>query len=380
MLSNICAHCHNAPCAQQRRAGTSRCDNRGYVAEGAVASSWIADQRESTPSTRPLTAIASAGTRTEATHSAVGTEAHLVSETDNVKAMARASVGRYTMAITRRLPRAVRDGVNRLIVYVKLGWTTRRVDPILVYSMPKVGTTSLTSTITKLERVPVIHCHRLHSRRTRLSIREAVSFGSQTPLSDWRARYVGRMIRRRTQTPQWRIVCGVRDPIGHAVSDEFYRHFFGNHQTEIDAPPLVRELLSGVEKRLASGPDENASWFDNELRMTTGIDVFASTFDHERGFKIFERGNFKVLVIRFEDLGRAGGAAVAEFLGVDDVVEIDRRNSANGSSYSDVYRMALQQAQFSDRCIEEAYSTKLSQHFYTTAERKAFEQRWSGDS
>lgn len=55
-------------------------------------------------------------------------------------------------------------------------------------------------------------------------------------------------------------------------------------------------------------------WFDRQIKEPLGIDVYAAEFPKDRGYKMNEKDNIRLLVIRVEDLNGCVGSALREFL------------------------------------------------------------------
>ena len=82
-------------------------------------------------------------------------------------------------------------------------------------------------------------------------------------------------------------------------------------------------------------------WFETKLEPIFGIDVYASPFPHQLGYKIYRnppRAN--LLLIRLENLNQIGSEAVRKFLGLPNFKLINT-NIGVQKPYADVYRAVL---------------------------------------
>ncbi len=286
------------------------------------------------------------------------------------------------------VPRAFGRRVRRRSVVADKAMTwmeTARVlvrdDPILIFSMGKTGTTSLAETLEAATGRPVVKAHALsssgHARRLEKSRRLEIV---ERPRFLWAAEWIRHDLRLRRHH-RWDIICGVRDPVALAVSD----HFYGLRlQAEIGVQPERRhDDIDGHAQAVANGLDalfHREDWFADELRAVTGVDVYATPFPHEQGYRIYERGRFRVLLTRFEDLPVVGPVALKEFFALSDPVPIPARNVGLSGDTDDesLYRRFVTEGGLPAAVLEAAYDTRVARHLYSDAERAEFAARWSG--
>jgi hypothetical protein len=240
-----------------------------------------------------------------------------------------------------------------------------RDKPVVVFSLGKVGTTSLARTIEATGR-STLHCHRIVVDRPP---DPRWPSGRGRPYPEWRGQVAGRMLR----TGQWDIVCGVRDPVARAASTLF--QIGGAWESEVDESRAVDAVAESLVDLFDAGR-AGLDWFDAQLRPVTGIDVFAEPFDPAAGWRIFESGRFRVLVIRFEDIARAAGPALAAHLGLPEAPEIEHRNEGGAKGYAGVYERFRRTADLPPRLLDKVYGSPMVRHFYTDEEREGFRRHW----
>ncbi len=248
------------------------------------------------------------------------------------------------------------------------------VQPVLVYSAGKVGTSSLAAVLGASLEVPVVHCHRIATKRTQMFLgREPIRpFQSAAAV---RGDYIRKRLQRDT-AGSWDIVCGVRDPVACAVSGLFQvSGRYGLFDEALPGPQLVRDVADLVAQMFDRG-EAKLDWFDVELRATTGIDVYSEPFPHDVGFRIYEQGRFRVLLIRFEDLKSVAPFALSNFFDVE-IPELPQTNVGGAKVYGDLYRTVLAEAQLPDELLDMVYRSKWATHFYTPTEIEAFRRGWS---
>lgn len=249
--------------------------------------------------------------------------------------------------------------------------------PVAVYSMGKVGSAAVAETIEAEIGRPVLHCHRV----TGVGISAARSWerehGAPPSPHSWNGEYLRYRLafeRRR----RWDIVCGVREPIGRDIAAVFQNaERFGWFDPAfpdggIDPTDVVGQVVRwGRQDHLGT-----VGWFDAELRAVTGIDVLAVPFDRSAGFGVYERGRFRVLLFRFEDLDRVGSEAIGSFFAVPGP-PMHEVNIGARKPYADAYRRFTAGAVFPESALDAAYESRLARHFYSDEERARFRARWS---
>ncbi len=125
------------------------------------------------------------------------------------------------------------------------------------------------------------------------------------------------------------------------------------------------------------GGGENAEfeWFDWEMKEVFGIDVFAYTFDAEKGYTLIKEGNIELLLMKMEKLSELENV-IGEFLGIEQF-KIENRNVLGEKPYR--FAMKAYKERFSlteERLSEIYFKNEKVRHFYSETERKAFYDKW----
>lgn len=173
-----------------------------------------------------------------------------------------------------------------------------------------------------------------------------------------------------------KIISLVRDPVARNVSTFFF-----------DFPQFVPDWQERETKNLLSASTLNMifeskrqfiqtafNWFDEQIKDTIGLDVYAVPFDTAQGWQIYQQGQVKLLLLRMEDLYRTGEDALRKFLHLPNLKMVKVNTGEEREAYQ-LYRRFLTHP-ISQEYLEMTYSTKLARHFYTEAEIKQFIQRW----
>jgi hypothetical protein len=274
-----------------------------------------------------------------------------------------------------------RTGLDRRLFKANLRRRFGR-QPVVVYSMPKVGSTAMLHA-TRASGRPAIPVHNLspaererearQTERTALQVRSTklwrAGYGGV-----WRSEWVAQRLGARAAEP-WTIITGVREPVARSISAFFH----AGERSEAFDPLLEADDidLGAVVERWESTYWSAArrDWFIDELRAVTDVDVYAEPFPHADGHTTYETTNTRVLLVRNEDIDRVGPAALAAFLDTP-VAPPPGSNRARDKNYAGLYERFMADVKISGEILDHAYESRVAIHFYTPEERAGFRRRW----
>lgn len=283
------------------------------------------------------------------------------------------------MATVRALGRPLRRasaGLDRAMIHSETRDALRQ-HPIVVFSMGKTGTTSLTTALEQASGRPVVKAHALSREgiERRLAKAERLDVVDR-PRFLWSCEAIATSL---ATGGRWDLLCGVRDPVALAVSD----HFYGlQRQQEVGQDPWIPEPdIDAHGHAIARNLETNfvnTDWFEQELCAATGIDVYDSPFPHCEGARSYTKGRFRALVLRAENLTDIGPRAIASFLGLAAPLAIGRRNEGTAGDPASTYRHFVDHVPLDTDLVDAVYATRLARHFYSDTERAALRTRWTG--
>jgi hypothetical protein len=301
-------------------------------------------------------------------------------------------------------------------MHLKRRWIDRRVyeyfsvniapllrwrDPILIYQMGKVGSSSIRNSLFRCQDPRtrlVLMSHEFFPIRDRdlrrINIepeyRDYVSreiehdrrVFEQFPLRKrlgWRFRekfYTERIYRAYVKPGHpLRVITLVREPVANNVSMFFQLidHYIGTpiEQSTHDIETIIQVF---IERYMHSRP---LTWFDAEVKTTLGIDIFRYPFPIAQGYNIVSNDNVSLLVLKCELDDQTKSRAIAEFLGLDGF-EIVRSNVTGEKSHARQYAEFKQRIRIPDRILDEMYESKFARFFFSPEERARCRDRWSG--
>lgn len=269
--------------------------------------------------------------------------------------------------------------------------SARRKEPLLVFQMGKVGSTTVVRSLEAAGLdMAIYHAHVLTPgamAKVEKAYREHFAQMSLVPHHLWQSQYLSKQIDRGLEEgKRWKVVTLVRDPVVRNVSA-----FFQNLDVELvnaDHQYRIRSTYN-FEVTLGIGDidrlvdlfietldhDTPIIWFDSQMKAVFGVDVFSSDFPRSRGYKIYEGELADVLVLRLEDLDGCACEAFQEFLGLEDLT-LQSTNIGSDKPYQPIYREFLDSAVLPDSYLDRMYTSKYARHFYSQEEIDAFRARW----
>jgi hypothetical protein len=276
-----------------------------------------------------------------------------------------------------------------------LGWR----NPILVYQMGKVGSSSIRNSLFRCPHPTtrlVLMSHEFLPVRNRDPERLDVDPGdlddvlreiahdervfrrfSLRQRLGWRLRerlYAERIYRAYVQPGRpLRVITLVREPVAHNISMFFQlrSHYIEDPATRA-AWDIDEHIAIFLERYIHSRP---LTWFDSEFRPMLGVDVYCQPFSYDRGYARISRGPVDVLVLRCELDDDAKARAIGDFLGLEHF-EIVRSNVTEQKSYGRQYAEFKRRISVPGALLEKLYESKYARHFYSTEKRAELRARW----
>ena len=273
-------------------------------------------------------------------------------------------------------------------------------DPILIYQMGKVGSSSLRNSLfrcpdprTRLvlmshEYLPIrnrdpdliavepehrdmllheiAHEQRVHHQ---LSLRQRMG-------RRFREKFYAEMIYRRYVLPKRRlkVITLVREPVANNISMFFQllgRYIGANvDPSEYDTTALVDIF---VDRHMHWRP---LTWLDVEVKSHFNIDIYRHPFPIEQGYTVISHENIHLLVLRCELDDRDKERAIAAFLDLDEF-DIVRSNVRSEKPGGERYEEFKKRIRMPPALLDQMYDSKFARHFYSSEERDQFKRRWS---
>ncbi len=270
---------------------------------------------------------------------------------------------RAVNAIRWRMKAAVRH-TRRFFYRLKHG---RKI--MLVYSMGKVGTTSVYLFFKRQHpEIPVFHLHFLsdywvNEKLPGLPPEFHINIKVAGEVKAALARMPGHRIQ---------IITMVREPLVREISDIFqnWQGLFGIQSISELSEEKLRNYLDAHDHEYV------LNWFDTEFKAWTGFDIYSVPFDKKKGYGIYKTAKADILCIKTEQIDSCIEKAMMEFTGLKMVTQ----RSANTSSTKEgkeLYGKLVQQYKAPAEKMKVLYGSRYVRHFYSDEEIAGFVRRWS---
>ncbi len=240
----------------------------------------------------------------------------------------------------------------------------------LIYTMGKVASMSVLDAVTgRLPHVPVFAMHYLSEanlRRQEEQLGNSAHWDNQLyrKIHTLHARKIRNCIAKHPQN-HIRIITLVREPLNQIISQIF-------QQLNLHDIESLKRMTAGNRQ---VDYDYPANWCCNELAAFSGIDILNEPFNPHKGYAIYHKDNFSVLVIRFEDINRVFQEAMSSYSGVGRWL-LREKNKAENKQYANEYKAFKRELEIESAVLDKVYSSPFVQHFYTEEEIQRFREKW----
>lgn len=239
---------------------------------------------------------------------------------------------------------------------------------ILVYTLGKVGSATFYNELKRISPFNnVFHVHFLSDEWLKKRLLNTNHLENIVNA----ANNIFDFLKKNSQSRKY-IITLVREPVSRQLSN-FMQNSFDYVEGDIkeySADELKEIYLSKMSYEFT------LNWFDTEFKNYTGVDIYSTPFDKEKGYSIIEEKDFHILVVKLEKLNDCYTEALREFLGVD-LALLGNTNEGETKDISEIYKDLKRMIKFSEEELNEVYAKKYVQHFYTQEEIKTFTRKHS---
>jgi len=260
--------------------------------------------------------------------------------------------------------------LSQIIKKANLFIPKRKPPLILVYSLGKVGSSTLYYTLKKyFPKENVKHVHFLSD----YALNEMLPKTNHTRhiKPGFEIREMVKAFKKENRPVK--IITLVRDPFAREISNFF--------QNLVDFVPgsldeyTKKELFAHFNEKVNF--NYQLEWFDKEFIRYTGINIYTYPFNHKKGYTIIKKSGFHILAFKLESLNFTYSHALKKFLGK----KINQLEVSNKSSQKvgvpPVLKYFKTKFRLNDEYINRVYDSKYVRHFYTEEEIMLFKKRWS---
>jgi hypothetical protein len=242
--------------------------------------------------------------------------------------------------------------------------------PVLVFTMAKVGSLSIYSSIKKQTSIPCFHIHTLSLAECEEAKQVCLSQGilpdSRSPVP---------ILLKKIITPKnpYKIISLFRDPVERNISAFFdaFHYYVGVSAEKYEGN--IESLIDCFHKKL---PHDYATlWVQEKFERDTGIDLYAEKFNTKEGHQLYEYENCHVLLINSVIEDRLKRKLVAKFIG-NSSFQLTNVNVTEKSNKSKLYKAFKDQIRFDKNYLDRLLQTKYSRHFFSQEEIENSYKKW----
>ena len=287
---------------------------------------------------------------------------------------------RSTIKLRRYIARNL-SGVVMFAYSIKIHLLSfKKNPPVIILTPGKVGSSSVYHTLKKHISNPVFHIHQISEQGIKLSTIEHLNSDRKSlPLH----LIISNLLRKRLENYDGHkfIICIVREPISREISafyqnTEFYKSIVEKNNLEIDTNASLNIL-----KRIFSGniTQHLENWFQTEIYLEFGIDIFSKPFNPQKGYQLFHTKNTSLLLLKMETMKNVFTKAIKELLEIHKEFSLENENIAENKHYATSYAEAKKSFRLNKVQMDEIIQSKYFQHFYAEQE-KAIREKWQKEN
>ncbi len=216
-------------------------------------------------------------------------------------------------------------------------------DPIFVFQMGKVGSTSIVEGLrSSVPDSPIFHFHFLSEHGIRDAKTRLKKIGKSYNANTWclyESEFVRDYIAAGRVGRKIRIVTLFRDPVARNISSYFYnvRKYLPNFDSYKSGDRASIESLKRSFLDVFPEHSYSQNWFDEELLPAFGVDILKHKSDQQMGYTIIREGRIEILVLKLEKLKECAAEAFSKFLGLSKF-RLENANTSDEQTYIDVYQ------------------------------------------
>lgn len=235
--------------------------------------------------------------------------------------------------------------------------------PVIVWTMGKVGSLSVYQAV-RVARLKALHPHYCDAETLE---RMGKKVGYDTSVIQ-HGRDSAAVIAAATPRNPALIITMVRTPIERNISSYFHNQEYINATTE-DIGEMTGHFIKSYPHHVA------VDWLDENLKKVIGLDVYEEPFDKRQGFRVYDRGRHKVLLLRSDLTQEAQSAAVSDFVGRPVAVGKEVNVGAE-KSYAADYLTFINQIALSKDYIDRMLDSRYARHFWPRVRLEEIRRFW----
>ncbi|WP_298311591.1 putative capsular polysaccharide synthesis family protein [uncultured Aquimarina sp.] len=243
--------------------------------------------------------------------------------------------------------------------------------PVLIFTMAKVGSSSVYHSLRKQSNIPCFHIHNLsieeELQAKALCKEKGVYPGSRTPVD-----LINREIIKKKRS--YKIISLFRNPIERNISaffEAFQIHTGVSAESYkgslLDLEKVYHEKLSHYYPIL---------WYEKQFRQSTNINVYDTSFDKNKGYVTVNENDIKLLLINSKVDDIVKEKVIKDFCGIENF-KLKNVNITGKSKASSLYTDFKNYIRFSEDYLSSLLNTEYMNHFFSEEEKNLLFNKWS---
>ena len=246
----------------------------------------------------------------------------------------------------------------------------QKKDPVLIFTMAKVGSSSVYHSLKHQSDIPCFHIHSLdkkeEARAKAICKEKGVYPGSRSPVFILHEKLLEK------QRP-YKVISLFRNPIERNLSA-----FFEAFEIYMGIPAhLFKGTLQEIEEVFYEKLDHSycQDWFDHHLKEGIGVDVYASAFAKAKGYTILKGDQTDVLILKSNLDDALKASLVGTFCGIENFT-IKNVNVTDAKKEAQLYTDFKSHIRFPKSYLDSQLESKYMNHFFTEAEKEKLYEKW----
>ncbi len=243
-------------------------------------------------------------------------------------------------------------------------------EPVLVFTMAKVGSSSVYNSLKKQSNIPSFHVHTLsvaeEMQAKALCKEKGVYPNSRSPVPILHT-YVFEKQRK------YKVISLFRNPIERNLSA-----FFDAFELYMGMPPhRFKGSFQDLERAFHKNLDHSycKDWFDSQFKNGTGIDVYDFDFDSQKGYKTLSSNQTDVMLLKNDLDDTLKSKLIGNFCSIENF-KLNNVNITSTKKGAKLYADFKSHIRFSKAYLEEQLESKYMNHFFTEEEKKVLYKKW----
>ena len=243
-------------------------------------------------------------------------------------------------------------------------------DPLLVFTMAKVGSLSVHKSVKSTTPLSSFHIHTLDLEQIAKDEQRCFDQGTY-PDSRNPASFINKNII--DSGVPYKIISLFRNPVERNISAFFEAFKLMTGTTPQEYTGSVEDLVNLFHEKVSH--TYAIDWFGKQFAQGTGISVYDHPFDQGSGYDFIKQENCSILLINSSVDDQAKESIIRDFLKMPSFKLVNTNITAN-SGASELYQRFKAHIRFDEAYLNRLLDSQYFAHFFTQADKERTTERW----